>query len=128
MTLNETIYKVLGPKKVTSPLLPLRRRPLSHTVNGMGNRKKVEASTLHREGKIHFSKIAALVKRERAAQGISLRELALCAKMSHQQVLRVERGICSIDSALTVLKALDVSKAKRAKVVTSEMYAMAMAS
>ena len=86
-----------------------------------------KASTLH-ENKVHFSKIAALVKRERAAKGISLRELALKTKMSHQQVLRVERGICSVESALAVLKALHVSKLKRAQVVTSEMYQLAMAS
>ena len=109
---------------MTPELLPLRRGSRSHTVYSMGTPK---ASTLH-ANKVHFSKIAALVKRKRAAQGISLRELALRTKMSHQQVLRVERGICSIESALAVLKALNVSKVKRADVVTREMHAMAMAS
>ena len=77
---------------------------------------------------MHFPKIAAMVKKERAAKGISLRELAKKTKLSHQQILRVERGICSVESALAVLKALDVPRALRAKVVTSEAYAMAMAS
>ena len=77
---------------------------------------------------MHFPKIAAMVKKERAAKGISLRELAKKTKLSHQQILRVERGICSVESALAVLKALDVPRALRAKVVTSEAYTMAMAS
>ena len=140
--INVTAWKHLqdeGSKNVTPELLPLRRCSRSHTVYSMGTPK---ASTLH-ANKVHFSKIAALVKRERAAKGISLRELAeLTAQvtvnpktgkppgdpLSHQQVLRVERGICSIESALTVLKALNVSKLKRAQVVVSEMHQLAMAS
>lgn len=77
---------------------------------------------------MHFPKIAALVKKTRAEQGVSLRELALKTKLSHQQILRVERGICSVESALAVLKALEVPKVTRAKVVTGEMYRLAMAS
>lgn len=92
---------------------------------------------------MHFPKIAALVKKERAAKGISLRELAeLTGKvtvnrrtgkppgecLSHQQILRVEQGICSVESALVVLTALGVPQKMRAKVVVSEMYQLAMAS
>ncbi len=77
---------------------------------------------------MHFTKIAAMVKKERAEQGVSLRELADRTKLSHQQILRVERGFCSVESALVVLKALGVKKEARAKVVVSEMYQLAMAS
>ena len=77
---------------------------------------------------MHFSRIAALVKSERAKKDISLRELALKTKLSHQQILRVEHGICSVDSALVVLKALGVSKKMRVEVVTSEMFQLAMVS
>lgn len=112
-----------------------QKAPNLHSSASRINRAQVD--------RMHFPKIAALVKKERAEQGISLRELAELTRqfavnpktgrppgepLSHQQILRVERGICSVESALLVLKALDVPKALRAKVVTGEMYRLAMAS
>src|SRR5882724_1220996 len=119
--------KALGPKKVTLVFHPLRTTPRTHTVSGMSITEKKKAPNLHsgahrndgghgghrpkeqkEQSRMHFPKIAALVKRTRAEQGVSLRELAEKTKLSHQQILRVERGICSVESALAVLKALDV--------------------
>ena len=77
---------------------------------------------------MHFPTVAAMVKKERAAKGVSLRELAEGTGLSHQQILRVERGICSLESALLVLKALGVSRKERARVVVKETYQLAMAS
>lgn len=78
--------------------------------------------------KMHFSKIAALVKKTRAARGMSLRELAEATELSHQQILRVEQGNCSVESALAVLKALAIPKMTRADIVAAEMRHYAMAS
>lgn len=77
---------------------------------------------------MNFPKIAALVKKTRAERGISLRDLAEMTDLSHQQVLRVEHGICSVESALRVLSALKIPRAARVKVVVSEMHRLAMAS
>lgn len=85
---------------------------------------------------MHFPKLAALVRKERAEQGISLRTLAEMTKqftpdkkaLSHQQILRVEQGICSLESAMLVLKALEVPKLTRARVVSKEVFQLAMAS
>lgn len=77
---------------------------------------------------MNFPKIAALVEKTRAERGISLRDLAEMTDLSHQQVLRVEHGVCSVESALRVLRALKVPRAQRVKVIVSEMQRLAMAS
>ena len=113
---------------MTPTFLHLRMGRGAHTVSRMKVEKTKKVPNLQKRDRVHFSKIAALVKSERAKKDISLRELALKTKLSHQQILRVERGICSVESALTVLKALGVSKTKRVEVVTGEMFKLAMAS
>lgn len=77
---------------------------------------------------MQFPKIAALVRTTRAERGVSLRELAKRTHLSHQQVLRVERGVCSVEAALRVLKELNVPKKQRVKVIVDEMFQLVMAS
>lgn len=94
----------------------------------MSTEKPKKASKVQTVPRMHLTKVAALVKKTRAAKNMSLRELALAAGLSHQQILRVEHGVCSVESALAVLTALQVPKVTQAKVISTEMYKLAMAS
>ena len=60
----------------------------------------------------------------RIKQKLTLREVARKAKLSHQAVFRVERGLSGLDTAAKVMRVLGMGEAKVAQLVRQQVQHM----